>query len=75
MRMIRSMCGHTRLDRIKTKATRERVGVTPVKDKLREIRLRWLGPIKKRETYAPMRSYERIDLPRRRRHKGRPENN
>ena len=43
MRMIRWMCGFTRLDRIRNVAIRERVGVAPLEDKLRESRLRWLA--------------------------------
>jgi len=47
VRMIRWMCGHTRLDKIKNVVIRERVGVAPLEDKLRETRLRWFGHVKR----------------------------
>jgi len=40
MRMIRWMCTYTRLDRIRNVVIRERVGVAPLEEKLRENRLR-----------------------------------
>ena len=39
MRMIRWMCGYTKLDRIRNEVIREKVGVAPIEDKMREIRL------------------------------------
>ena len=39
-RMIRWMCDYTRIDRIKNVVIRERVGIAPLEDKLRETRLR-----------------------------------
>ena len=45
MRMIRWMCGYTRLDRIRNVVIRERVGVAPLEDTLRETRLRWFGHV------------------------------
>ena len=41
MKMIRWMCGYTRRDRIRNVVIRERVGVAPLEEKLRETRLRW----------------------------------
>jgi len=40
MRMIRWMCGYTRLNRIRNVVISERVGVAPLEDKLRKTRLR-----------------------------------
>ncbi|XP_070015684.1 uncharacterized protein [Nicotiana sylvestris] len=40
MRMLRRMCGHTRMYKIRNEDIRERVGVTPMEDKMREARLR-----------------------------------
>ena len=48
MRMIRWMCGYTRLYRIRNVVIRERVGVTLLEDKLRETRLRWFGHVMRR---------------------------
>jgi len=38
MRMIRWMCGYTRLDRIRNEAIRDLVKVAPIGDKMRETR-------------------------------------
>ena len=35
MRMLRWMCGHTRLDKIRNKVFRERLGVASISDKIR----------------------------------------
>ena len=40
MRMIRWMCGYTRMDRISDGAIKDLVKVAPVEDKIRETRLR-----------------------------------
>ena len=41
IRMIRWMCGYTRIDRIRHEAIRDKVGVLPMNDKMRDSRLRW----------------------------------
>jgi len=71
MRMIWWMCGYTRLDRIRNMVIRERVGVAPLEDKLRETRLRWFGHVK-RSVSAPVRNCEAIELLQCRRGRGRP---
>ena len=38
--MIRWMCGHTRLDKIKNEVIRNKIGVASTEDKMREARLR-----------------------------------
>nr|XP_009786521.1 PREDICTED: uncharacterized protein LOC104234620 [Nicotiana sylvestris]XP_016512247.1 PREDICTED: uncharacterized protein LOC107829252 [Nicotiana tabacum] len=40
MRLLRWMCRHTKLDKIRNEDIREKVGVAPVDDKMREARLR-----------------------------------
>ena len=40
MRIIQLMCRYTRLDRIRNEVIREKVGVAPIEEKLREARLR-----------------------------------
>jgi len=40
MRMIRWMCGYIRLDRIRNDVIREKAGVAPIEEKLRETSLR-----------------------------------
>ncbi|XP_070029668.1 uncharacterized protein [Nicotiana sylvestris] len=36
MRMLRWMCGHTRLDKIRNEVIRDKVDVAPIQDKMRE---------------------------------------
>ena len=48
MRMIRWMCSYVRLDRIRNVVIRDQVRVALLEDKLREIRLRWFGHVKRR---------------------------
>ena len=62
----------TRLDRIRNVAIRERVGVAPLEEKLREFRLRWFGHVKRRCVNAPVRRYEKISISHYRRGRGRP---
>ena len=63
MRMIRWMCGHTRMDRIRNGVIRDLVKVAPIEDKMRETRLRWFGHVK-RSMDAPVRICERINIPK-----------
>jgi len=72
MKMIRWMCGYTRQDRVRNIVIRERVGVAPLEEKLREARLRWFGHIKRRSVDAPVRRCEALDLVHYRRERGRP---
>ncbi|KAG5614626.1 hypothetical protein H5410_014450 [Solanum commersonii] len=72
MRMLRWMCGHTRSDKIRNEVIREKVGVTSVVDKLREVRLKWFGHVKRRGTDAPVRRCEGLVVEGTRRGRGRP---
>ena len=72
MRMIRWMCGYTKMDRISSGVIRNLVKVAPIKDKLREIRLKWFDHVKRSSEDAPMRRCESINIPRDKREKGRP---
>jgi hypothetical protein len=56
MRMLRWICGHTRRDRVQNDDIRERLGVTPVEEKLEQYRLRWFGHMQRRPTEAPIRN-------------------
>ena len=60
--MLRWMCGKTRRDRIRNEIVREMVGVVPIKDKLRENRLRWFGHVYHRPEDAVVKRADRIVL-------------
>ena len=60
MRMIRWICGHTRLDKI-NEVIRSKIGVANIEDKIRETRLQWFGHISQRSMDAPMRRCKKID--------------
>ncbi|VDP50908.1 unnamed protein product [Heligmosomoides polygyrus] len=44
-KMLRWMAGVTRLDRIRNEAIRQKFGVAPIADKMRQARLRWYGHV------------------------------
>lgn len=48
MKMLRWMCGVTRLDKIRNEYVRGSLGVRDIADKLQESRLRWYGHVKRR---------------------------
>nr|XP_033512780.1 uncharacterized protein LOC108945535 [Nicotiana tomentosiformis] len=70
MRMLRWMCGHTRLDKIWNEDIRVKVGVAPMEDKMREVRLRWFRHVRRRSLDAPVRRCERLALTGMRKGKG-----
>ena len=73
MRMLRWMCGHTRVDRISNECIRKKIGVAPIEEKIREARLRWFGHVRRRPLDAPVRSIEcRESLTTIKRGRGRP---
>ena len=72
MRMIRWICGYTRLDKIRNEVIRGKIGVASIEDKMREARLRWFGHIRRRSRSAPVRRCEMIEYPEYRRSRGRP---
>ena len=72
MRMIRWMCGYTRLDRIRNEVIRSKIGVENIEDKIRDARFRWFGHIRRRSIDVPVKRCERIDQPEYIRSRGRP---
>jgi len=72
MRMIRWICGYTRLDKIRNEVIRDIVKVAPIEDKMRESRLRWFGHVKRQSVDVPVRRCETINIPVSNRERGRP---
>jgi hypothetical protein len=56
MRMFRWICGHARKDRIRNDDIRDKLGVTPIQEKLVQHHLRWFGHIQQRPPEASVRS-------------------
>jgi hypothetical protein len=52
--MLRWICGHTRRDRVRNDDIHERLGVSPVEEKLVQHRLRWFGHMQRRPVEAPI---------------------
>lgn len=48
MRMLRLMCGHTRIDEIRNEDMHDKVGVATMQEKMWEVRLRWCEHVKRR---------------------------
>jgi len=72
LRMIRWICGHTRLDRIRNEVIRRKIGVASMEDKMRETRSGWFGHVRRRPMDAPVRRCEMIECLEYRRSRGRP---
>jgi hypothetical protein len=56
MHMLQWICGHTRIDRVRNDNIHERLGVTPIEEKLMQHHLRWFGHIQQRPPEAPVHS-------------------
>jgi len=72
MRMIRWICGHTTLDKIRNEAMRGKLRVASIEDKMKEARLLWYGHTRRRPWDAPVRRCEMMECPEYRRSRGRP---
>ncbi|VDO90898.1 unnamed protein product [Heligmosomoides polygyrus] len=70
-KMMRWTAGVTRLDRIRNDEIRQRFGVAPIADKLREARLRWYGHVLRASGDTVRKIGLNIDVPGKR-PKGRP---
>ena len=60
------------MDRISNGVITDLVKVVPIKDMLREIRIRWFGHMKRRSVDAPVRRCETINIPDGNRRRDRP---
>ncbi|KAG2578064.1 hypothetical protein PVAP13_6NG184603, partial [Panicum virgatum] len=56
MRMLRWICGHTRMDQVRNDDIRDRLGIAPIEEKLIQHRLRWFGHVQRRPPEAPVHS-------------------
>ena len=72
MRILRWICGKTRMDKVRSEDIRSLVGVAPIEDKMREYRLRWFGHVERRPIDAPVRRVEKIDIEQGKKLRGRP---
>ena len=54
--MLRWIYGHTRRDRVRNDAIRDRLGVAPIEEKLVQHRLRWFGHVQRRPSETPVHS-------------------
>lgn len=54
IRMLRSMCGYIRKDKIPSDYSREKIGVALIEEKMIENMLRWLGRVQRRSREAPV---------------------
>jgi len=70
--MIRWICGHTRLDKIRNEVIRGKIGVASTEDKMREVILRWFWHLRRRPRDAPVRRCEIIECLDYRRSRGTP---
>jgi len=61
MGMIRWICCHTRLGKIRNEVIRGKMGVASIEDKMREVRLRCFGHLKRRPRDASVRRCETIE--------------
>ena len=54
MRMLRWICGHTRMNRVRNNDIRDRLEVAPIEEKLVQHRLRWFGHVQRRPLETPV---------------------
>ena len=54
--MLRWIYGHTRRDKVRNDDIRDRLGVTPIEEKLVQHWLRWFGHVQRRPPETPVRS-------------------
>jgi len=71
MKMLRWMQGLTRLDHVTNYDIRQRLSITAIEKKMREVRLRWYGHVMRKEPKSVVRTALNLE-PGGRRPRGRP---
>ena len=74
-RMIRSICGHIKLNKIRNEVIRGKLEVASIEDKISDVRLRWVGHIRRRSLDEPMRRCEKLECMDLKRSRGRSKKN
>jgi len=72
MCMLHWMCYNTRRDKVRNENICTKIGVAPIKEKMRENCLRWFSHVQHRPTDALVRRVEHIKLGQVKRAQGRP---
>ena len=72
IRMLRWICGHTRMDRVRNDDIRDRLEVAPIEEKLVQHQLRWFDHIQRRHLEAPVHCGVLSQANNIRRDRGRP---
>ena len=72
MRMLRWICGHTRMDRVQNDDIRDHQEVAPIKEKLVQHRLRWFGHVQRKPPETPVHCGVLSQANNMRRGRGRP---
>ena len=54
MRMLRWICGHTRMDRVRNDDIRDRLEVAPIEEKLVQHWFRWFDHVQRRPPETPV---------------------
>ena len=62
MRILRWMCGKTKMDKVRNEDIPSLVEVVPIEDKMRENNLQWFDHIGCRPMDAPIRRVKKIDI-------------
>ena len=62
MHMLHWMCDNTMRDKVRNEDIRTKIGVSSIKEKIRENRLRWFGHVRYRPTDILVRRVEHIKL-------------
>ena len=72
MRMLRWICGHTRMDWVRNDDIRDRLEVAPIEEKLVQHRLRWFVHVQMRPPETPVHCGVLSQANNMRRGRGRP---